>query len=194
MFKQSHWKKPRATIASHYEHNDYGYVFHGASILIDVLNFANLTIQECKSKTILDYGCGTGRVARLFALTGAAVYGYDPVQECISEADREGKLVADITKVPKILTTKLVDIPKSVDLVYCINVLEHLRDQQFSDAISNIESWVAEAGQCVVLLHKTKNKQFFEQRSIAIHETSKSIIALVGVKVDGEVIYHQVFR
>lgn len=186
-FDESHWREPRATIANIYKENDYGYVFHATSILIDILEFSNLTISECKNLKVLDYGCGTARVSRQFALTGAHVEAYDPVPECVAEAANEFAKIDSRYKMPKTITTNFEEITDSFDLIFCVNVLEHLDFERFQTAISNIETKLKEGGQTLLWVRFPKNDHFIEQHGIEGPVPGINIIR--GIKTNGKIEY-----
>lgn len=192
-FEEAHWTNPRGTIASVYESNDYGYVFHATSILIDVLEFSNFTILDCKAKRILDYGCGTGRVTRQFALTGAYVEGYDPIPECINESRLEFEKLGDRYKKPAKITHELDDIGSEFDLIMCVNVIEHLSSVPANFAIGQIENRLSENGQAIIWIHATKNKEFCITHDLEFGDKS-GVVVVRGVKNNGHVRYTPVYR
>lgn len=129
----SHWKDPRSTIACVHKDNDMAYATHGAIQSLKVLSFFDLKMTDFKNMTILDYGCGTGRIARPLTALFKHVYAYDPVKECIALAETEcGSMkFHNLT-----LTTDLSNIPH-VDLAFSVSVMEHLTD---TDAIIMMEN------------------------------------------------------
>lgn len=193
-FDQNHWTNPRGTIANVYENNDYGYVFHATSILIDVLEFADLTILDCKNLKVLDYGCGTGRVTRQFALTGAQVVGYDPVVECINESERELEKIGNRYKNPLLLTSSVELINNTFDLIFSVNVIEHLEPADVEIAISNMEEMLNNNGQMIVWIHITKNAEFCKTHNLEFDEKFKGVTVVKGVKENGVITYSPVFR
>lgn len=192
-FEQNHWSDPRGTIASVYQDNDYGYVFHATSILIDVLEFVDWSILDCKGKSILDYGCGTGRVTRQFALTGAKVEGYDPVTECILEADKELEKIGDRYKKPMVLSDSLSDIGDNFDLIYCVNVIEHLDPITADIALMNIEQRMVDGAVCVIWIHASKNIHFCRQHNLDFGD-HKGVVIVKGVKTNDAVQYTPIYR
>jgi 2-polyprenyl-3-methyl-5-hydroxy-6-metoxy-1,4-benzoquinol methylase len=187
------WGSPRATIAHTYHNNDYGYVFHGAAVVLDLLEYADISPVDCKKLKILDYGCGTGRIARIFALTGAKVWGYDPYDECIKESLKEGEKVSSFLKTPILLTSDFLAISETFDIVYCVNVLEHLVADLFETAILNIESKIKENGKCYLWIGSKSNSHWLTTIGIPHDNTKQSIIILEGIKENSTVKYKPIY-
>lgn len=180
-FDSTHWKNPRQTIANMYENNDYGYVFHAAAVFTDILKYANATVSEFAKFKVLDYGCGTGRIARQAALTGAHVEGYDPVPECIRESEAEFKKLGNKFKSPKILTDDFSKISDNFDIVYCVSVIEHLHINEITVAINNITQSLKNNGVCYIWVHVLKNKQFLQDIGILVQHTT-GVAIIKGIK------------
>lgn len=151
-FKLDHWRNPRATIASNLRRHDIEYATHGAIEALKILKFTNLSIQEMSKMTILDYGCGTGRMARPLTALFKHVYAYDPVAECIQEGQKECGLLKfkNLT-----MTSDFNAIPK-VDFAISINVIEHLTDADANVMIANLAKVVQ--GPTAILYSLAKNK------------------------------------
>lgn len=136
-FLLSHWNAPRTTIASKYKNNDYGYAMHGAKCAAEVIRYINCTPQQMLESTILDYGCGTARIATVLSFMFKSCYAYDPNKKCIEEAKR------DIFKTgfPCNNITMAHSLPsEQYDYLCSINVLEHLDQKSFVEAMQNITS------------------------------------------------------
>lgn len=72
----------------------------------------NSLIGKYKAKTVLDYGCGKGTIAK--SLRGVTVYQYDPaIKEHASE-------------------------PKPADVVVCTDVLEHIEPELLDNVLKHI--------------------------------------------------------
>lgn len=137
-FPLSHWKNPRQTIACMYKNNDIEYATHGAMQSLIALSHLDYKMGDFRNMTILDYGCGTGRMARPLASVFKTVYAYDPVVECIEL----GKTECGMMKFNNlVLTANFDDIPE-VDIAYSVNVIEHLTDADADVMISNLKSRV----------------------------------------------------
>lgn len=192
---KGYWSDPRATIANKYQDNDYGYVFHATSILVDIIILAEINPSEYYQKKILDYGCGTARVARQVALTGAHVEAYDPVVECVEEATKEyEKIRSGNFPPPGVITFNLEEVSNEFDLIYSVNVLEHLQEDDFYLAIENIEDRMRDGGVSLLWIHRFKNSHFLIRNGIDLSYMKTSVAILRGQRSGDSVSYNPVFR
>lgn len=153
VFDLNHWRNPRKTIANRFESNDIAYATHGGIIAMEALDAINLPFSDLKDKILLDYGCGTGRAARILSRAFKHVYAYDPVKECIDTAKTEcpGINFHNIT-----YTHNFSDIPEC-DMAVAINVIEHLDDNSANVMIQNLKNRVS--GKSYIWYLAKKNKQ-----------------------------------
>ena len=126
-----HWRDPRGTIACRHKANDFAYALHGAQMAAYVLRYLDLRPSELRGMTCLDYGCGTGRIARVLASHFGQVYAYDPQSACMEEAAKE------CPEIP-IPNLALVRQPVPADVAVSVNVLEHLDDERAEFALSTM--------------------------------------------------------
>jgi len=190
MAKLDHWRNPRATIANYYENNDYGYVFHAVSLFKSFLTISGITLEDLKSKKILDYGCGTGRVTRVFAMFCQAAVGYDPVKECIDEAFKEDeKIGKSISARPKIFTTDISELSNDYDIIVSINVFEHLDFDDSQQALNNIACCLRDQGECFLWLHSMRNRKFLDENNIPLSKTPIGVFGIKGTKQQGRIIF-----
>lgn len=189
MFTLEHWDTPRKSIATVFENNDYGYVFHGASIFIEILKHTYFTVPYIGKLKVLDYGCGTGRITRLFALTGAYVEGYDPSAPCIAEAIKEGEKLVRNYNPPALLTSDITKVGTGFNLIFCVNVLEHLNKTDFDMAIRTMESKLVDGGTMLIWLHYANNLDFCNYHGLLKHPGNGSIFVSIGSKSRGIVTY-----
>lgn len=186
MTTSRNWKTPRSSIAQQYQDNDYGYVMHAGMLFVEFLFASGLSVNELRGKKILDYGCGTGRVARFLALTGAYVVGYDPTPECITEGlVSESKKAPPTSLAPKLLTSEFASVDRDFDIVLCINVLSHLTREQQDQAIENISMSLKEGGQCYLWVHKHTHLPL-DNREKIIHQKT-NVVIVKGTKQDGHI-------
>lgn len=183
------WKSPRDTIAQVYKDNDYGYVMHAGMLFLEFLKASNLKPSEIRPLKILDYGCGTGRVTRFVALTGANATGYDPTPECILESAIEGEKAPPTTLVPVKFTSNFNDIEKDYDIVYCINVLDHLTRQEHDTAILNITNSLKEGGICYLWVNK--NTFLPLKDLVTVRSQKTNVLVIKGVKINGKIAVYE---
>ncbi len=152
-FGLDHWRNPRATIAGNLRKLDMEYATHGAVEAFKILKLTDFSVPQMMQMKVLDYGCGTGRMARPLTGLFKRVYGYDPVRECIREGERECQGL----KFPTLtLTNNFKDIPK-VDFAVSISVIEHLSDDDANVMIANLASVVE--GKTAILYSLYKNQK-----------------------------------
>jgi 2-polyprenyl-3-methyl-5-hydroxy-6-metoxy-1,4-benzoquinol methylase len=125
------WNFPRLTIASSLIDNDLGYATSGALSASFCLSKFDFKPSYSKTLTILDYGCGTGRVSRPLTPLFKKVIAFDPSSECIKllkEENEKCRGLSDYTFVNMIATSDPNEIPEC-DVAICINVIEHLKEE-----------------------------------------------------------------
>jgi 2-polyprenyl-3-methyl-5-hydroxy-6-metoxy-1,4-benzoquinol methylase len=167
-----YWKNPRVTIATRYKDNDMCYATHGAQQAIIVIKelltfFRNQALEDLlnpfsdfdpqdfwRNKTLLDFGCGTGRMSRVLSVFFHAVYGYDPVQECLDLAHTEC-LPIEFHNL-----TYGTSIPEGTvwDATCCINVLEHLQARDQNIALGLMRKHTKKNGPIVLWFHNERNE------------------------------------
>lgn len=168
-----HWNNPRASIATRYANNDFAYVTRGANTALFILEMFDLSPSEAKKMTILDYGCGTGRVSLFLSRVFGKVVGYDPNKFCIAEAHKENEK-SEQTPTNLIYTSNINDIPP-VDIAFSCNVIEHLTEQDAQVMINVIN--LKNEGRTILwysplnngLLSKYMDSEVWESRVKAAH-------------------------
>lgn len=147
----SHWSRPRLTIANRHKEDDFAYALHGAQSAAYALKYIDEKPSVLAEKTLLDYGCGTGRISRVFASHFKSVVGYDPSAECIDEAGKEcpGITIKNAKFTNSVPTERF-------DYAVSINVIEHLA---FDDAKAAINNMRAVANKCVIWYHTGRNAE-----------------------------------
>lgn len=190
MINPKNWRSPRRSISTSYFENDYGYVLHAAMKFMEFLFITRMSVDALRGKRILDYGCGTGVMARILALTGAHVVGYDPTSECIAQGlVIEKKKAPPTSLTPKLLTSDLEKIGDNFDIVVCISVLPHLTRADQDLAIKNIINSLKEGGVCYLWVHKHTHLPLIDKDEIRNLETN--IIIIKGIKENGKIEYYE---
>ncbi len=151
-FDQDHWRSPRKTIANRYQNDDISYATHGAIVAMECLRRLQNSASLKPSMTLLEYGCGTGRIARPLAGYFQKVIGYDPVIECIELARKECAVPQ-----PNLFYTNVAsDLkPATFDVVASINVLEHLVPDDQRQMLDIIKS-VAKPGAPILMWYSLR--------------------------------------
>lgn len=156
-FTLDHWKNPRKTIATRFEHNDIAYATHGAVLAMEALRVINKPAGELRQLKLLDYGCGTGRVSRVLSGLFGEVWAYDPVKECIDMAAIECTGI----NFHNIHYSHEFEKVSKTDMAICINVIEHLVDTDAQVLVDNLKKQVA--GPTYLWYSTTKNKLFMKK-------------------------------
>lgn len=100
--------------------------------------------QSIKGKTALDVGCGGGILAEEFAAAGFSVTGLDPSENSIKTAKKHA-IQNGLNIHYETGTAENMPYPdNSFDVVYCCDVLEHVRD--LNKAISEISRVLKSGG------------------------------------------------
>jgi|RhiMetdeSRZDD1v2_1073273.scaffolds.fasta_scaffold13556_4 ubiquinone/menaquinone biosynthesis C-methylase UbiE len=100
--------------------SDRGNDFHHA---VHVFAATRALRRHEGGKTILDFGCGTGRFLRFFGSKGAKVIGTDITFDMLAEAQRLG-----LPKRTSVLQTDGFSLPlrdQSIDAIWCCGVLRY---------------------------------------------------------------------
>ena len=90
--------------------------------------YKNKLSRDPVNKTALDIGCGGGILAEEFAAAGFSVTGIDPSENSLHTAREHAKLSKLSIDYQKGTGENLKFADNSFDVVYCCDVLEHVRD------------------------------------------------------------------
>lgn len=127
----SHWNNPRRTIAVTMKDpiNDSKYALTGFEATARILRFCGFSFDQMAQMTVLDYGCGTGRLTRPMATMFKEVHGFDPNRHCVQEAKNETFSLDGPQYILERI--KFFDnfsfLPnESYDFIFTSSVLEHL--------------------------------------------------------------------
>ena len=98
-----------------------------------------------KGRRVLDFGCGTGRMALAIAEGAERVYGLDVMQGALDKAKETGK-EANVTNVEWLDASKLHDLAGAYDGVICYQVFNHIPSRQGERVFSSILSGLRDGG------------------------------------------------
>ena len=129
-FPLEHWRNPRGTIACSHQHDDMAYMLHGAQMAAYALRYLGLPLGKVADLTCLDYGCGTGRIARVLASYFKHVHAYDPQPACMEAARKECPAIP--------IRNLTIGLPDRADVAVCVNVLEHLDTDRAAAALADM--------------------------------------------------------
>lgn len=154
-FDLKHWRKPRQTIATRYKDDDIAYATHGAMVAMECIRRLDISGKKAAGMHLLDYGCGTGRMARVLAGYFGKVTAFDPVSECIAEGISECSI-----PIHNLVYTDRVDhlLPAVHDVVVSVNVLEHLNAADQRTMMDTIKR-VAKPGAVLLLWYSIRSNR-----------------------------------
>jgi SAM-dependent methyltransferase len=107
------------------------------------------------SKSICDWGCGTGNFAKAFVAKGHRVFGLDQ-KEIVSQIPANSDAFIGISDSSMIHDEEL-------DLIYALEVIEHIIDSEIQNTFSEWRRILKKSG---YLLLSTPNEENLEENSI----------------------------
>ncbi len=105
---------------------------------------AILSHVDAEDKVILDYGCGVGRIAKeiLARREDIRIIGLDASPD-------ERRVAAEYVSSPRFSTIEPEDLRETVDLIYCIYVLQHVPPVELRSAIERMHYYLKPGGKLI---------------------------------------------
>ncbi len=120
-------------------------------------NYARVTGRSLNNATVLDFGCGYGRIARLlyyFTVEGK-IFGVDPREQSI-ELCRESGLCTNFA-VSEYLPTSLPVGEAKFDLIYAFSVYTHLSRRAMITSLTTLRKYIADDGLLAITIRPAEN-------------------------------------
>lgn len=141
-----YWRNPRESIASKFKEDDIAYATSGIHAAATVLKYINIPLKTLGERSILDFGCGTGRIARPLAMFFKTVLGYDPVIACTLQAIHEGKSFP----LKNLSYTNVLTEENMFDYACSVSVIEHLSNDAQEEALTSMKKVVKPNGKIIL--------------------------------------------
>jgi cyclopropane fatty-acyl-phospholipid synthase-like methyltransferase len=180
-FPLEHWNNPRERIAG-YSGNDMGYVTHGALQVALLLRALDILPSAAAAASMLDFGCGTARIARILAKHFGRVEAYDPSPECLHEAHLEMKRCKPINFHNLTIRQHWAEVRGPFDYVTAISVFEHLSPAQQDEGFAQIAGALNPGGRAALWLHTSVNLRLIERLKLTPPVMSRTIGLYVWTK------------
>jgi SAM-dependent methyltransferase len=177
----------------------------GLKLLMQTTSFVRSVADNCQKllghgindRTILDFGCGYGRIIRLmyYYSSPARIWGLDPWEKSIELCRADG--VLGQLAVSDYLPTALPVGETSFDLIYAFSVFTHLSERAATLALTTLRRYVARGGLFVITIRPKEYWDLLAAKShidrdelVARHERSGfAFVPDAREAIDGEVTY-----
>lgn len=180
----------------------------GRALLSQTANFVRSVADNCQKllghgisdRTILDFGCGYGRILRLmyYYSSPARIWGLDPWKQAIELCRADG-LLGQLA-VSEYLPSTIPVGDASFDLIYSFSVFTHLSERAATLALTTLRRYVARGGLFVMTI---RPKEYWNQldqvtvgyaidpdKLVAEHEKNGfAFLPHIREAIDGEVTF-----
>jgi SAM-dependent methyltransferase len=186
----------------------------GLTLLMQTTSFVRSVAYSCQKflghgindRTILDFGCGYGRIIRLmyYYSSPARIWGLDPWQKSIELCRADG--VLGQLAVSDYLPTTLPVGDTSFDLIYAFSVFTHLSERAATLVLTTLRRYVAHGGLFVITIRpkeywdlldpaEAARRHIDRDELVARHERTGFAFVPQARReaIDGEVTYGDVF-
>jgi len=145
----------------------------GIALLGYTTSFVRLAAYNCQKllgrglndRTILDFGCGYGRILRLmyYYSSPVRIWGLDPWEKSIEICRADG--VLGQLAVSDYLPTTIPVGDTTFDFIYSFSVFTHLSERAATLALTTLRRYVARDGLCVITI---RPKEYWQQPDPAV--------------------------
>lgn len=112
------------------------YLTHGAFAAAAIMKGFHISLEEMAQSSLLDYGCGAGRISRVLSFFFERVVGYDPNEDAIRYAKTDCPPQSRMKF--KNLSYTTTPPTEMFDYVIAVSVLTHLEKESGLIAWNNI--------------------------------------------------------
>ncbi|MCY1720175.1 class I SAM-dependent methyltransferase [Prolixibacteraceae bacterium Z1-6] len=116
-----------------------------------------------KQKTVLDYGCGIGRVLKHVAPAFKHAYGLDV---CSVFLDRAISYCVGCDNITFATTEKFTDKSEIADVIYCLMVMQHNSSENIDLIIKHIHSLLKADGIAIIQFPRVESKIYKETKFV----------------------------
>jgi 2-polyprenyl-3-methyl-5-hydroxy-6-metoxy-1,4-benzoquinol methylase len=156
--------------------------------------FAAISGKELAKCTVLDFGCGWGRLTRLLHkfIPVNGIYGVDPFDQSIQECEKHN-VKGNISLsdwVPKTLP-----IDKQFDLIFAFSVFSHLSEKTIHIVLETLHNYILPGGVLVITIRPKEYWKYHDNISIAkemeeLHDEKGFAFAPHNLSpIDGDITY-----
>lgn len=126
-------------------------------------NFQSITNRPLHQQPILDFGCGWGRMIRLFYYfcDPALIYGCDPWDKSIQICQADG--VLGNLAISDYLPRSLPFDPQKFDLIYAFSVFTHLSERATAVALNLLSAALSSDGLLVITIRPVEYWRFHQE-------------------------------
>lgn len=145
----------------------------------------NYGVKPYPQASVLDFGCGWGRLTRLVAkdLPPSQIYGCDPDADILKWCARLPGTFARLDHRPRAIPFEV-----KFDLAFAYSVFTHLGPRTHEDALNALHASLADGGLLVVTV---RPRSFIEQKASELtHLSDESIRQMLQDYDAGSFVYH----
>jgi len=133
-------------------------------------NFLENCMNKVSGKVIVDAGCGSGINVRYVAnkFPRSKIYAFD-IENKLIKLNRKITKQKNIVFINHDLTKPLSQLKNKVDVLYCIDVLEHIKNYQ--QVLKVFNTWIKKNGYLIIHVPLPHQKRWFNFFKTWSHKT-----------------------